>query len=169
MKDKPKTDVLFSCYDALNTLNDEDKKWVLSALYSRLEGKGQSDVKSMPKSNRPEAKSDVVTTGESNHVEDDGFAEAFSKVNPTTEDKKVLFTAWYLFGRDVLQQFRGFDITKRLKQTGHAVNSVSVCLGRLKAQKPALVVQVGAGGNKKQSRKSYRLTDEGVKAASQMK
>jgi hypothetical protein len=168
MNSDPKIEVLLSCYDALRNLEVEDQKYVIWQLANRL-GPPKADqltAKPNPPDKRILAEADE--TGDSSTATDEGFAEAFSKANPQTEDKKVLFTAWFLFGRKKPQDFKGLQITKRLQQTGHGVNSVSVCLGRLKQLKPSLVVQMGSTGNKKQSRKIYRLTEEGIRAAQQM-
>ena len=168
MNDDPKMDVLFTCYDALKSLDTADSKWVLSQLANRLGLTKTVEVSITPKAPVGRKSVDSEKPEDASAEEDDGFAEAFSKVNPRTEDKKVLFAAWFLFGKKGPQDFKGLQVSKRLAQTGHRINSVSVCLGRLKALKPALVFQVRSTGNKKQSRKIYRLTDEGIKAAQQM-
>lgn len=161
-------DVLFTCYDALKSLDIADGKWVMSQLANRLRITQPIEVSIKPKATVERKPVDTEKTEDASAEQDDGFAEAFSKVNPKTEDKKVLFAAWYLFGRNGAQDFKGLQVSKRLKQTGHRINSVTVSLGRLKTLKPALVIQVRSTVNKKQSRKIYRLTDEGIKAAQQL-
>ncbi|MGA2557312.1 MAG: hypothetical protein ABSG04_13665 [Verrucomicrobiota bacterium] len=168
MNPDPKIDVLLTCYDALKTLDTESQKCVISQLASRLGGVKTSDLSIKPKAPNERMLPHAEKPSDSSGAPDDGFAVAFSKANPKTEDHKVLFAAWFLFGRIETQEFRGIQVSKRLTQTGHGVNSVSVCLGRLKHLKPALIVQVRSTGNKRQSRKIYRLTDEGVKTARQM-
>lgn len=165
MNTDPKMDVLFTCYDSLRSLQVDDRKWVLAQLAGRLAQTQTPDTNIQPKAHEARKSVGKEEPADESTAAQDGFAEAFAKANPQTEDKKVLFTAWFLFGRNGTREFKGYQITKALEQTGHGVNSVSVCLGRLKTQKPAMVVQVAASGNKRQSRKSYKLTDAGIRAA----
>jgi hypothetical protein len=169
MTNDPKMDVLFTCYDAVKSLDAEGKEWVISQLSNRLGITKSRDVS--VKQTAPNERKLVDTEKPKDEAvdADDGFAEALSNANPQTEDKKVLFAAWFLFGRNgPPRDFKALQLSKRLAPTGHGVNNVSVCLGRLKILKPALVLQVGKSGTKKQSRKFYRITDAGIKAAKQM-
>jgi len=168
MNNDPKMDVLFTCYDALKSLAGEDGGWVISQLANRLGIPKTMDVSIKPKGLAERKLVDAEKPNGTSGVGDDDFAEAFAKANPQTEDKKVLFAAWCLFGKNGPQDFKGLQVSKRLAVSGNAVNSVSVCLGRLRNQKPALVLQIGSTGNRKQSRKIYRLTEAGIKAAQQM-
>lgn len=172
MNTEPKIDVLLTCHEALGTLAVEDKKWVIAQLSSRIGAPAKSVVPpktTVAKTSEPldDGGDETGTTSLADSNNGD-FAELFSKANPKTEDKKVLFASWLLFGRNSVQDFKGVEVGKKLKDTGHAVNNLSVSFGRLMKLKPQLVVQVGRGGNAKQSRKSYRLTSEGCKAAEKM-
>lgn len=168
MNNDPKMDVLFTCYDALKSLQTADRKWVISQLASRLEITNTVGVSIKPPALDEEKRVATEKPNDTAAEADEGFAEAFVRVNPQTEDKKVLFAAWLLFGRNGVKDFKGSQITKKLELSGHGINSVSVCLGRLKVLRPAHVVQVGSTGKSRQSRKIYRLTAPGVKAAQQM-
>jgi len=172
MNTEPKIDILLTCHEALGTLAVDDKKWVIAQLSSRITAGGgvskmvapqKANSGKTPSNDGDESADSVDLTGSN-----DDFAELFSKASPQTEDQKVLLGAWLLFGRNGVKKFRGLDVSKQLKLTGHEVNSVTVSLGRLGKLKPALVVQIAKDGKSKQARKSYSITSEGCKAAQKL-
>lgn len=168
MNGEPKIDALLTCHDALNTLGLDDRKWVIAQLSSRI-GVSSSRVAVPTQGSQP--LDEISKDSEPSAVDasdGDDFAELFSQANPKTEDQKVLFASWLLYGKNGIQNFKGLDVSRKLKLTGHEVNNLSMCLIRLGKLKPALVVQMGKDGNSRQARKSYRITSEGCKAAQKL-
>ena len=68
-------------------------------------------------------------------------------------------------GRD---SWTGADINSTLKNLRVGLANVTKTLDRLKAKKPALVMQVGKSGRSRQARKSYKLTTAGIQEVRQM-
>ncbi len=55
-----------------------------------------------------------------------------------------------------------------LKNLGHAIANITMALGALIKQKPALVLQTKKSGKSRQARKTFKLTVAGIKAVEDM-
>jgi hypothetical protein len=97
-----------------------------------------------------------------------GFADLYHATTPKTDvDRALVAGYWFQY---VLNQadFTGQSANTELKNLGHGVGNVTSAFDNLKAQRPALVMQVRKDGTTKQARKKYKLTLEGKKAVEAM-
>jgi len=92
----------------------------------------------------------------------------FAALNPPDDDSKVLVIAYWLHVREDTTKVTSFAINKRLKDLGHGVRDITLPMGRLATQKPSLVVQMQKAGTSQQARKSYKITDAGIRAVEKM-
>ena len=50
-----------------------------------------------------------------------------------------------------------------MKDLGHGVGNITDALTALKEERPALILQLKKSGTSKQARKTYKLTQEGIR------
>jgi hypothetical protein len=106
---------------------------------------------------------------EAGDVDEDGvhfasLADLYAAAQPTVDSDRALVAGyWYQF-KDGQEDFASQTINTALKNLGHGVSNITKALETLKAQTPALVMQVRKSGSSQQSRKKYKLTAAGKKA-----
>lgn len=96
------------------------------------------------------------------------FADLYDAANPQNEEDRVLVGAYWF---QVLQEegtFKGGPVNEALRNMGHAVNNVTRTCDRLQVRQPAVVRQMAKSGKSKQHRKTYKLTNPGIKAVEAM-
>ncbi len=96
------------------------------------------------------------------------FAELFAAVGPKTDKDKALVAAYWAQICQGQPNFPAQALNASLKDLGHGLSNVTVSLDGLKEEKPALILQLKKSGTSKQSRKTYKLTNEGAKRIRQM-
>ena len=96
------------------------------------------------------------------------LGELFAAASPQSEADKVLVVGYWLQFIEGSNDLSGFDVNKELKNLGHGVGNVTVSFERLKARKPAPVIQLKKSGTSKQARKTYKLTAVGKQAVEAM-
>ena len=96
------------------------------------------------------------------------FADLFDAANPTVERDKALVAAYWVQVCLNQQSFPSQQLNAELKDLGHGVGNITEALTQLKEEKPALVLQLKKSGLTKQARKTYKLTQEGIKRVQTM-
>ena len=91
------------------------------------------------------------------------FAELFDVANPTVERDKALVAAYWVQVCLNQQSFPSQVLNAELKDLGHGIGNITEALTQLKEERPALVLQLKKSGLTKQARKTYKLTQEGIK------
>jgi hypothetical protein len=76
----------------------------------------------------------------------------------------VLAVAVYLQNKDPENELTGFSINKELKHIGHGVKNITRPVESLVKSTPQLMIQLRKSGKTRQAKKTYRVTEEGVKA-----
>jgi hypothetical protein len=89
-------------------------------------------------------------------------------MTPKTEAERALAGAYWFQVIQGQADFQGQQVNNELKNVGHGVSNITVALGKLQNQKPALVRQVAKSGRSRQARKKYKLTTAGISAAKAM-
>jgi hypothetical protein len=90
-------------------------------------------------------------------------AELLAKSNAGQGPERVLVISAYLQQKSG-QEVTAFDVNKVLKDIGYAINNgISHTFDSLMSRKPQLMVQTKKNGNSRQSKKLYKVTDEGFK------
>jgi hypothetical protein len=143
----------------LETLEVEARKRVVSWAAQRY-GTVESDGTS---SQRPRQ----ANQESYDRAEFESFSDLFAAAAPETEADMALVGGWW----QMLQgssDFSSQQVNDALKNLGHALSNVTRAFDSLRAQKPALVLQIQKSGKSKQARKLYKLTHAGTKVARQM-
>jgi hypothetical protein len=94
----------------------------------------------------------------------DSLADLYPAAQPKTDaDRTLVAGYWYQF-KEGQEEFGSQTLNRALKNLGHGVGNITRALETLKAQSPALVMQVRKSGSSQQARKKYKLTAAGKKA-----
>jgi hypothetical protein len=93
----------------------------------------------------------------------DTFAELFEAANPLTEKEKGLVAGYWVQICQSQPSFGSQPLNDALKDLGHGVGNITDALSALKEERPALLLQLKKSGTSKQARKTYKLTQEGIR------
>ena len=96
------------------------------------------------------------------------FAELFAAADPKTDKGRALVAAYWTQVCENQANFPSQSLNAKLKDLGHGIGNITDALDALKDEKPSLILQLKKSGTAKQARKTYRLTQEGVKRVMQM-
>jgi DNA-binding MarR family transcriptional regulator len=98
-------------------------------------------------------------------MEHDTFQDLFFSSNAKTITAKILLAAAYLQEKKNIKEFGSSDVNALLKKIGQLVPNISASINNLMMKKPPLLIQTGKLGNSKQSRRTYSVTEEGLRIA----
>lgn len=145
---------------ALEPLDDEAKKRALQWVISRF------SVNMMSSSGT----NSTALVRLNSASEDDGntFAEIFEAANPLTEKEKALVAAYWTQVCENQTNFASQTLNSDLKDLGHGIGNITEALSQLKSERPALILQLKKAGTSRQARKTYKLTQEGIKRVQAM-
>lgn len=96
------------------------------------------------------------------------FASLVDAARPETDQMRALVAGYWL---QVCKGGASFDAqtaNTELKHLGHPSANITMALGALINQKPALVLQLRKSGTSKQARKSYKVTEAGIRKVKAM-
>lgn len=96
------------------------------------------------------------------------FAELFDASGPTSESEKALVAAYWIQVCQGMASFPSQVLNDELKDLGHGIGNITEALSQLKKDRPALILQLKKSGTTKQARKTYKLTQEGMKRVQSM-
>lgn len=91
--------------------------------------------------------------------------QVFAQATPKTDSEKVLLAAAFLQTKQRWKEFGAFVVQKELKRIGKKSANITTSIKMLSTKKPALIVELQKTGDSKQSRKTYKVTPEGLEAA----
>ena len=91
------------------------------------------------------------------------FASLVDAAHPETDQMRALVAGYWLQACKGGPSFDAQSANTELKHLGHPSSNITVALGALINQKPALVLQLRKSGNTKQARKSYKITESGIR------
>lgn len=112
-----------------------------------------------------------VLAAQSTHSAHSEFSDAAQLVEAcgaSNGPERALCVGYFLQEVGGRPGFSGQELNSVLKHLGHPLSNVTATLGSLRAQKPALVMQVSKAGRSQQARKTYRLTVAGLESVRQM-
>jgi hypothetical protein len=132
--------------------------WVIAAMDVRAISNGGP---SLPK---------VATKGTSSEAPQRfaTFAELFHAVGPSTEKEKALVAAYWIQQSSGVDQFASQQVNSELKHIGYGVTNITDALTQLIEDRPNLVIQLTKSGSTKQARKTYKVTDAGLRRINEM-
>jgi len=147
--------------DAVLSLEEEKRPRVLQWFWSRFANHmtGATGVRIAPP---------PTQTGADSKREYQTFAELFDASNPTVERDKALVAAYWVQVCLGQPSFPSQVLNMALKDLGHGIGNITEALTQLKEDRPALVLQLKKGGLTKQARKTYKLTQEGIRRVQEM-
>jgi hypothetical protein len=96
------------------------------------------------------------------------FAELFHAAGPNTEKEKALVAAYWIQQSSGVDQFASQQINSELKHIGYGVANITDALTQLMADKPNLVIQLTKSGSTQQARKTYKITDAGLRRVAEI-
>ena len=96
------------------------------------------------------------------------LADLWAAASPSTDSDRALIGGYWFHVGVGQEDFGSFEVHSELKNLGHPLANITTAFDRLKAQKPALVMQVKKSGSSKQARKRYKLTGAGKTAVEQL-
>lgn len=96
------------------------------------------------------------------------LAELYDAAQPKSQSDKALVCGYWLQICQGAENFDAFSVNKELKNLGQGVPNITSALDALKAQKPALALQLKKAGKSRQARKTYKVTVAGIKAVEAM-
>src|SRR5262249_34935494 len=121
---------------------------------------GASVALAAAKSTRTKGDGDDNTGGQ----EFDSLAELYAAAQPKTDSDRALVAGYWFQFKEGQEEFAAQTLNTALKNLGHGVSNITNALEALKAQSPALVMQLRKSGSSQQARKKYKLTAAGKKA-----
>ena len=149
-------------YAVLLRLSEGDRDRLVSALIPLLSIRVQGGVTN--RSGTPVVVGNQVEPEENSDSE--GFAsfgELFARIDPQSETEKVLVTAYWVQVCQNSENFSAYDLTKELKYLGHPANRISKSLSKLIEARPQLIIQLKKSGSTAQARKTYMLSEAGIR------
>jgi hypothetical protein len=96
------------------------------------------------------------------------FAELFHAASPRSEKEKALVAAYWLQQSSGVDQFASQQLNTELKHIGYGVVNITDALNQLIGDRPSFVIQLTKSGSSKQARKTYKITDAGLRRVSEM-
>jgi hypothetical protein len=117
---------------------------------------------------REDEETDEIEATQETPLEFGSFAELFDAAQPKTGYDKALVAGYWLQVCQGADSFDGFSANKELKHLGEGLPNITSSVDTLKAQKPALALQLKKSGKSRQARKVYKVTVAGVRAVEAM-
>jgi hypothetical protein len=157
---KDELEVMSQMVRLLEPLDDNARTRAVGWVISALDIKGLAQLKSLSTGvslNQKQADVSYAT-----------FAELFHAAGPKSERERALVAAYWIQSTSGVDQFASQQVNTELKHVGYGVSNITDALGQLISDKPSLVIQLTKSGQSKQARKTYKVTDAGVRHVNSM-
>lgn len=153
-------------YKALEPLDDDARKRVVSYIVARLEitTTGLQGTPTGSRANGEDVEEAALHEEEAMAPKYGSFAELFDAAQPKSNSEKALTAGYWLQICQGTDSFEGFSANKELKNLGQGLANITNAIDGLRNQKPALALQLKKSGRSQQARKTYKLTVAGIKA-----
>jgi hypothetical protein len=158
-------------YAALEPLDDDARKRVVSYIVARLEiatpgaAKPAGGIGAALSDDDDEPSTEKETKAAPKYH---ALAELYDATQPRSNADKALVAGYWIQVCQEADSFDGFSANKELKHLGHGLANITNAVDILKAQKPALAIQLKKSGKSQQARKLYKITASGIKAVEAM-
>jgi hypothetical protein len=96
------------------------------------------------------------------------FAELFHAAQPKSEKEKALVAAYWVQNSSGTDRFAAQQLNTELKHIGYGVANITDALNQLISDRPNFVIQLTKSGSSKQARKTYKITDAGMRRVTEM-
>ncbi|MGC2224568.1 MAG: hypothetical protein WA624_20550 [Methylocella sp.] len=149
--------------EALEPLDEPARQRALQWAISRYRAARASSLTDLP--NHANAESSGESSGQSAFAT---FADLFEATSPKTESEKALVAGYWAQVCENQTSFAAQILNSMLKDLGHGVGNITEALTALKSDKPASVLQLKKSGTSRQARKTYKLSQEGIRRVQAM-
>jgi hypothetical protein len=126
--------------------------------------RGRPPVKMKPTIEKPVTQP-AAAVGITGFMKFDSLQEIFLASTVKTTGAKILLASAYLQETENFKELSSYDITSRMKNIGQTLKNASIAVKSLMLKKPPMLIQTGTFGYSKQSRKKFRVTEEGLRIA----
>jgi hypothetical protein len=153
--------------DALTGLDEADLRVVLGFIGMRY---GSIKVPGTP-AGTPSGATGFTGNGNGTEVGASAYAtfpDLYHAANPETEADKALIAGYWQQVCQGKETFDSFTANAALKDMGYTISNVTRAFDSLMAQDPKYVMQVKKSGTSRQARKTFKLTQAGLKRAVEM-
>ncbi len=96
------------------------------------------------------------------------LAEFYHACGPSSDAEKALIVSGWFQAKEGLEGIDTFRVNSALKHLGFGIGNATRAFGALTAQRPASMIQLRKAGTTKQARKTFRVTDVGIRRIAQM-
>ena len=96
------------------------------------------------------------------------IADFYHACAPASDAEKALVvSSWFQVGES-LDGIDTLKVNSALKHLGYGIGNATRAFDQLTSQRPALLIQLRKAGTTRQARKTFRVTDAGLKRVNQM-
>ena len=95
------------------------------------------------------------------------FADLFHAALPQSHAERALVAAFWI-AQESGEPFQSQSLNALLKDLGYQVANITDALSQNMRERPALVVQTKKSGSTRQARKTYKITDAGMRRVKSM-
>lgn len=157
-----------SVYEALEPLDDDARSRVVEYITHRLEIATSAPRHQRQVGHKVDDGAEEVDATVASAPKFGSLAELHDAAQPRSNAERALVAGYWLQICEGADSFEGFSANQGLKNLGHGVSNITNAIDSLKAQKPALVLQLKKSGTSKQARKTYKVTHAGIMAVEAM-
>lgn len=140
---------------AIEPLSEDERRRVISWALDKFQINTSNQAPS-----RPAGTQNGRAAGSDNF---ETFAELFDAASPQIEKEKALLAAYWTQVCQGQESFGSQFLNTELKNLGHGIANITDALSQLISEKPALILQLKKGGSSKQARKTYKITEAGIR------
>ena len=163
-------DAIQTIHGALEPLDDEARTRVLTYIESLL---GIGAARGTPRATPTRNTSDGVgRSGPERAMRSDlpysSFAELYAAANPKSNGEKALLAGYWIQAINGAEGFSGAAANKELTDLGYKIVNITDAIAKMKNRTPSLILQTKKSGSSRQSRKTYRVSHEGIKRVEEM-
>jgi hypothetical protein len=94
--------------------------------------------------------------------------DLYHACTPSSDGEKALVISAWLQKNNESEGVDSYSVNSELKNLGYGIGNITRAFDYLIQAKPALMIQVRKSGTSKQARKSFRVTDQGMKRICEM-
>ncbi len=162
-------DAFKTVHDALEPLDDDARSRIVNSVVMLL----AIDAHAGSSADADDTADEEVTSAEAaNDIAGadrfSSFAELVAVANPTTNSDRALVAGYWIqvcIGGD---SFTAQAANKELTHLGHKIANITAAIDPMRSAKPQLVLQLKKSGSSRQARKTYKLSDAGLKRVHEM-
>ena len=96
------------------------------------------------------------------------LAELFDAADPGPHSEKALLAGYWIQVEGGADSFTSQEVNKELRDLGHRIGHITSAISALQSTKPQLVFQLKKSGTSQQARKTFKISNAGIKRVQEM-